>query len=117
MGKKILRLGAPKGSLQESTLALFQKAGFNFSQVNRSYYLNCDDPEIEARMVRAQEMAHYVQEGHFDAGITGLDWILETNSRVRRVADLIYSKASMRKSKWVLAVPKSSPCAPRWTIS
>lgn len=108
MAKKILRLGAPKGSLQEATLALFEKAGFRFSQVNRSYYLNCDDPQIEARLVRAQEMAPYVQQGHFDVGITGLDWILETNSKVQRVADLIYSKSSMRKSRWVLAVPESS---------
>jgi ATP phosphoribosyltransferase len=107
--KKILRLGLPKGSLQDSTLALMDKAGFKFSQAGRSYYLNCDDDEIEARLIRSQEMAPYVQDDYFDAGITGLDWILETNSKVQRVADMVYSKATMRKCRWVLAVPEDSP--------
>jgi ATP phosphoribosyltransferase len=109
MTSKRLRLGLPKGSLQESTLELMRGAGFIFSQVGRSYYVNCDDEEIEARLVRTQEMAPYVMDGHFDAGITGLDWILETNSKVHRVADLIYSRATMGKCRWVLAVPESSP--------
>ncbi|MCX7015957.1 MAG: ATP phosphoribosyltransferase, partial [Candidatus Sumerlaeota bacterium] len=89
MSERVLRLGLPKGSLQEATLALMANAGFKFNVVGRSYALACDDPEIEARMIRSQEMAPYVQQGHFDAGITGLDWILETNSQVHRVADLV----------------------------
>ncbi|OPZ15702.1 MAG: ATP phosphoribosyltransferase [candidate division BRC1 bacterium ADurb.BinA364] len=109
MSDRKLRLGLPKGSLQEATLMLLAKAGFNFNLVGRSYYLNCDDPEIEARLVRSQEMGPYVQSGHFDAGITGLDWIMETNAKVQRVEDLVYSKATMRKCRWVLAVPESSP--------
>lgn len=108
MSKKKLKLGLPKGSLQESTLSLLEKAGFRFSGAGRSYYLNSDDETIEARMVRSQEMAPYVEDGHFDAGITGLDWVKETGAKVVAVADLIYSKASMRPCKWVLAVPESS---------
>lgn len=108
MNENTLKLGLPKGSLQETTLSLMEKAGFRFSGAGRSYYLNSDDETIEARMVRSQEMAPYVQDGHFDAGITGLDWVRETGSDVVTVADLIYSKASMRPCKWVLAVPDSS---------
>ncbi len=109
MSEQTLKLGLPKGSLQETTLSLLEKAGFRFSGGGRSYTLKCDDDSIEARMVRSQEMGPYVQEGHFDAGITGLDWVMETGSDVQVVEDLVYSKASMRKCRWVLAVPESSP--------
>lgn len=108
MSENKLKLGLPKGSLQESTMMLLEKAGFRFSGAGRSYYLNSDDETIEARMVRSQEMAPYVEDGHFDAGITGLDWVMETGADVVAVADLVYSKASMRPCKWVLAVPDSS---------
>lgn len=105
----VLRLALPKGSLQDSTLKLFGLAGFEFSIASRSYLVNSDDPEIEALLIRPQETANYVQRGRFDAGLTGLDWILETDSKVHEVASLVYSKASMRPLRWVLAVPKSSP--------
>ncbi|MCX7626607.1 MAG: ATP phosphoribosyltransferase [Candidatus Sumerlaeaceae bacterium] len=107
--QRILKLGLPKGSLQEATLALFRKAGFNFSVGSRSYHATCDDPEISAILIRAQEMSRYVEEGVFDAGLTGLDWILENRSKVVEVADLIYAKQSMRPVRWVLAVPDASP--------
>jgi len=105
---KKIRIGIPKGSLQESTLELFKKAGFNFKSTERSYFLNSDDEEIEAMLIHAQEMARYVEDGVFDAGLTGKDWILENKADVVEVADLIYSKQTMRKVKWVLAVPMSS---------
>ncbi len=105
----LLRLGLPKGSLQESTLLLFSKAGFQFAVARRSYYLNCDDPDIEAVLIRAQEMARYVSQGLFDIGLTGKDWILETEADVVEVAELVYSKVSMRPVRWVLAVPEDSP--------
>ena len=103
-----LRLGLPKGSLQESTFDLLKKAGTSFSVRDRSYFPSTDDPEVRAMLVRAQEMARYVEDGVFDAGITGLDWIAETGADVHVVADLIYSKASMRPVRWVLAVPETS---------
>lgn len=106
---RILRLGLPKGSLQESTLQLMRKAGYHFEVGSRSYHAACDDPEIKALLIRAQEMARYVQEGVFDAGLTGLDWIREQRADVIEVADLIYSKTSMRPVRWVLAVPNDSP--------
>lgn len=106
---RILRLGLPKGSLQESTLQLMRKAGYHFEVGSRSYHAVCDDPEIKALLIRAQEMARYVQEGVFDAGLTGLDWIREQRADVIEVADLIYSKTSMRPVRWVLAVPNDSP--------
>lgn len=105
---KKIRIGIPKGSLQESTLELFKKAGFNFKSTERSYFLNSDDEEIEAMLIRAQEMARYVEDGVFDAGLTGKDWILENKADVVEVADLIYSKQTMQKVKWVLAAPISS---------
>jgi len=105
---KKIRIGIPKGSLQESTLELFKKAGFNFKSTERSYFLNSDDEEIEAMLIHAQEMARYVEDGVFDAGLTGKDWILENKADVVEVADLIYSKQTMRKVKWVLAAPMSS---------
>lgn len=105
---KLLRLGLPKGSLQESTFDLLDKAGYAFSVRERSYFPSIDDDELSAMLVRAQEMAKYVQDGVFDAGITGLDWVAETSADVHVVADLIYSKASMRPVRWVLAVPEDS---------
>ncbi|MCL5271421.1 MAG: ATP phosphoribosyltransferase [bacterium] len=103
-----IKLGLPKGSLQEATLALFRRAGFDFSIEGRSYHVTSDDPEITAILIRAQEMAHYVEKGFFDAGLTGLDWIRETRADVVEVAELVYSKASMRPVRWVLAVPEAS---------
>lgn len=105
----LLRLGLPKGSLQDSTLRLFQAAGFNFTTSSRSYHVGSDDPEIEAVLIRSQEMARYVDHGSLDAGLTGLDWILETAAQVEEVAQLTYSKVSMRPVRWVLAVPEQSP--------
>ncbi|MCX7018536.1 MAG: ATP phosphoribosyltransferase [bacterium] len=99
----------PKGSLQEATLALFRKAGFNFAVGARSYTAACDDSSISALLIRAQEMSRYVEEGIFDVGLTGRDWIIENRSKVADVADLIYAKVSMRSVKWVLAVPQDSP--------
>jgi ATP phosphoribosyltransferase len=104
----ILQLGIPKGSLQEATFELLDKAGFSFSVQSRSYFPSTDDAELEAMLVRAQEMAKYVEDGVFDAGITGKDWIMETEADVHPVADLIYSKRSMRPVRWVLAVPENS---------
>jgi len=104
-----LKLGLPKGSLQEATFALFRKAGFSFSVGARSYHVASDDPEISGILIRAQEMSRYVEEGVFDAGLTGLDWIMENGSKVVEVADLIYAKQSMRPVRWVLAVPQTSP--------
>src|SRR5690606_18923910 len=103
-----LRLGLPKGSLQESTFDLLSRAGYNFSVSQRSYFPSIDDEELTAMLVRAQEIARYVMDGVFDAGITGKDWVLETDSDVVAVADLIYSKTSMRPVRWVLAVPEDS---------
>lgn len=105
---KVLKLGLPKGSLQDSTLELFGNAGFRFSVQSRSYFPSIDDDELEAILIRAQEMARYVAQGAFDAGLTGKDWIIETDADVVEVADLVYSKASMRPVRWVLAVPESS---------
>ncbi len=104
----VLRLGLPKGSLQEATFELMDRAGYSFSVRDRSYFPSTDDSELTAMLVRAQEMARYVQDGVFDAGITGKDWIIETDAEVVVVADLIYSKASMRPVRWVLAAPESS---------
>lgn len=106
---KILRIGLPKGSLQEATLSLFRKAGFNFIVGSRSYSAECDDPEISGLLIRAQEMSRYVEDGVFDCGLTGLDWVRENRSKVTEVADLIYAKQSLRPVRWVLAVPESSP--------
>ncbi|MEX0822433.1 MAG: ATP phosphoribosyltransferase [Rhodothermales bacterium] len=104
----VLKLGLPKGSLQTSTFELLAKAGFNFSVSKRSYFPSTDDEELTAMLVRAQEMARYVMDGVFDAGITGKDWVIETDADVHPVADLIYSKASMRPVRWVLAAPETS---------
>lgn len=102
-------IGLPKGSLEESTRSLFAKAGFKITVNSRSYRPVIDDPELDCRLVRAQEVSRYVQHGFFDCGLTGYDWIRENESDVVEVCDLIYSKASTQKSRWVLAVPESSP--------
>lgn len=104
-----LKLGLPKGSLQESTFELMRRAGFNFYVNGRSYILGSDDEEIEGILLRAQEMALYVQQGVLDAGLTGKDWIIENNADVKEVCELVYSKTSLRPVQWVLAVPESSP--------
>lgn len=106
--KKILKLGLPKGSLQESTLKLFKKAGYNISIDSRSYYPVFDDPEIEALLIRAQEMARYVDDGVLDAGLTGKDWVLEQGADVKEVAELNYAKGGLRPVRWVIAVPNDS---------
>ena len=103
-----LNVGLPKGSLEEPTVKLFGKAGFRITKGSRSYTPCWDDPEIEGRFVRAQEMSRYVEDGFFDCGLTGRDWVKENDSSVEIVADLIYSRASNRISKWVLAVPEQS---------
>ena len=104
-----LKLGIPKGSLENATVDLFRRAGFNITTNSRSYFPSIDDPDIECMLIRAQEMARYVEDGILDAGLTGLDWVKENNSDVQVVADLVYSKASFGKVRWVLAVPESSP--------
>jgi ATP phosphoribosyltransferase len=106
--KKILKLGLPKGSLQESTIELFRKAGIRIDSSDRSYFPFCDDDEIELMLVRSQEMGKYVQDGLFDAGITGHDWILETGANVKQVCELVYGKSGFKPVRWVLAVPESS---------
>lgn len=103
-----LKLGIPKGSLENATIDLFRRAGFSITTSSRSYFPAIDDPEIECMMIRAQEMARYVEDGVLDAGLTGHDWIMETDADVEKVSDLIYSKQSFRSVRWVLAVPESS---------
>jgi ATP phosphoribosyltransferase len=104
-----LKLGMPKGSLQESTIELFRKAGIRVSASDRSYFPSCDDEELEIMLVRSQEMATYVEDGVFDAGLTGKDWILESGAKVREVCELLYAKSGFRPVRWVLAVPEGSP--------
>jgi ATP phosphoribosyltransferase len=106
---KILKLGIPAGSLQEATGELFRKAGYKITFGSRSYYPGIDDPEIQCTLLRAQEMARYVQDGSLDCGLTGLDWIQENDADVHEVAELIFSKVSRRPVRWVLAVPNDSP--------
>lgn len=106
--KKKLKLGLPKGSLQEATVRMFKKAGFSVGIRERSYFPSIDDDEMECILFRAQEMSRYVEDGILDCGITGNDWILDNGSKVVRVAELIYAKQSMRPVRWVLAVPESS---------
>lgn len=106
--KMRLKLGLPKGSLQESTLKLFKKAGYTISVDTRSYYPAVDDPEIEALLIRAQEMARYVEDGVLDAGLTGRDWMLEQDADLQEVAELIYAKGGLRPVRWVIAVPNGS---------
>lgn len=108
MADNILKLGIPAGSLQEATAKLFKKAGYNITISSRSYYPSIDDPEIECLTIRAQEMARYVQQGILDAGITGHDWVVETNADVKEVCELVFSKVSRKPVRWVLAVPEGS---------
>jgi len=104
-----LKLGIPKGSLENATVDLFRRAGFQITVSSRSYFPAIDDPEIECMLIRAQEMARYVEDGVLDAGLTGRDWVQENDAQVETVADLIYAKQSFGKVRWVLAVPESSP--------
>src|SRR5450755_299337 len=104
-----LKLGIPKGSLQDATIALFQRAGWQILANGRSYFPAIDDVEIECMLVRAQEMARYVEKGALDAGLTGNDWVLENRTDVEYVTSLTYSKVSRQKVKWVLCVPEDSP--------
>jgi len=103
-----IRLGIPKGSLQDATIALFGRAGFNIYASGRSYFPGIDDPEIECMLIRAQEMARYVEHGFLDAGLTGRDWVIESGLDVETVTDLVYAKQSRGKVRWVLAVPQDS---------
>ena len=104
-----LKIGLPKGSLQEATVRLFDRAGFKVLISERSYVPSIDDPELEAMVLRAQEMARYVEQGVLDCGITGHDWVLENRAKVERVAELVYAKRTSRPVRWVLAVPAASP--------
>lgn len=104
-----LKLGLPKGSLQEASLQLFRRAGYEITVNPRSYFPAIDDDEIECMLIRAQEMARYVEDGILDAGLTGKDWILENEAKVIEVADLVYAKQTFGKVRWVLAVPEKSP--------
>ena len=104
-----IKLGLPKGSLQESTFALMKKAGWNFKVGSRSYMPSVDDPDIAARLIRPQEIARYVELGLLDAGLTGYDWIYENGADVVEVAELCYSKATSNPVRWVVAVPNDSP--------
>jgi ATP phosphoribosyltransferase len=107
--KQVLRLGLPKGSLQESTLALMAKAGWKVLTGSRSYVPRTEDPELELRLIRAQEISRYVEHGFLDAGITGADWIAENDSDVHEVCEIAYSKQTTNPARWVLAVPNGSP--------
>lgn len=109
MADQILKLGVPAGSLQEATGELFRRAGYKLTFERRSYYPAIDDPEIECTLIRAQEMARYVEDGALDAGLTGHDWVLETGADVHEVTELVFSKVSRRPARWVLAVPNDSP--------
>jgi ATP phosphoribosyltransferase len=102
-----LKLGIPKGSLENATIDLFRRAGFQITTSSRSYFPAIDDPSIECMLIRAQEMARYVEDGILDAGLTGRDWIQENEANIVPVADLIYAKQSFGKVRWVLAVPES----------
>ena len=103
-----IRVGIPKGSLQEATLQLFAQAGLSIHTSSRSYFASTGDAEIECMLIRAQEMARYVEHGALDAGLTGLDWVVESGLEVVSVCDLIYAKQSRGKVRWVLAVPEDS---------
>jgi ATP phosphoribosyltransferase len=104
-----LKLGIPKGSLQDATIALFQRAGWNIYANGRSYFPSIDDSEIECTLIRAQEMARYVDHGALDAGLTGIDWVVESGREVKSVTSLVYAKQSRQRVRWVLAVPDDSP--------
>ena len=106
---KLLRFGLPKGSLEKPTIEKMAKAGFNIRVSSRSLIPYVDDPEIEIRLIRAQEISRYVELGYLDCGITGLDWIMENGSKVHEVAELLFSRATRRPARWVLCVPEESP--------
>ncbi len=106
--KEKIKLGIPKGSLEKSTIELFRNAGWRISVSSRNYFPSIDDDDISCKLIRAQEMARYVESGALDVGLTGLDWILENESDVAIITDLVYSKVSTEKAKWVLAVPEGS---------
>jgi ATP phosphoribosyltransferase len=106
---RVLKLGIPAGSLQEATADLFRKAGYKLTFASRSYYPTIDDPDIHCTLIRAQEMARYVENGSLDCGLTGHDWVLENDAKVVELAELVFSKASRRPVRWVLAVPNDSP--------
>jgi len=109
MSDQILKLGIPAGSLQEATAQLFRGAGYKIRFSSRSYYPTIDDDEIDCLLIRAQEMARYVEQGILDAGITGYDWVLETGAQVIEICELVFSKVSRRPVRWVLCVPNDSP--------
>ena len=109
MSTNVLKLGIPSGSLQEATAELFRKAGYKLTYTSRSYYPTIDDPEIHCTLIRAQEMARYVQNGSLDCGLTGYDWVVENDAQVTELAELVFSKVSRRPVRWVLAVPEDSP--------
>ena len=104
-----LKLGVPKGSLEQATISLFKQAGWNIQSGSRNYFPSIDDPDISCALVRSQEMAAYVAKGTLDLGLTGLDWILETGAKVEEVCDLVYSKSSDQPCRWVLVVAQDSP--------
>ncbi len=109
MTDRVLKLGIPAGSLQEATAELFRKAGYKLSFTARNYYPTLDDPEIHCTLIRAQEMARYVEDGSLDCGLTGKDWVVESGAVVEELAELVFSKVSRRPVRWVLAVPNDSP--------
>jgi ATP phosphoribosyltransferase len=109
MSQRKLRLGIPKGSLQDATIALFAQAGWSIYANGRSYFPSIDDPEIECMLVRAQEMARYVEHGALDAGLTGRDWVVDSGLNVETICDLVYAKQTRNIVRWVLAVPEDSP--------
>ena len=109
MSAQVLKVGIPAGSLQESTGALFRKAGYHITFSSRSYYPTVDDPEMHCTLIRAQEIPRYVQDGSLDCGLTGYDWIMENDAKVVELAELVFSKVSKRPVRWVLAVPNESP--------
>ena len=108
----LLKLGIPAGSLQEATAELFRRAGYQISFHSRNYFPEIDDDQVECMLIRAQEMARYVEDGVLDAGLTGYDWIMETGADVHEVAELVFSKVSRRPVRWVLCVPNDSPVKP-----
>jgi ATP phosphoribosyltransferase len=107
--ERVLKLGLPKGSLEQATIELFRKAGWKISGGERSYFPSIDDPEIRCALMRPQEMPRYIADGTLDAGVTGKDWIVENGVELELVADFVYSKVSRRPTRWVLAVPTDSP--------
>ncbi|MCU0702921.1 MAG: ATP phosphoribosyltransferase [Fimbriiglobus sp.] len=109
MSTPVLKLGIPAGSLQDATAELFRKAGYKLTFASRSYYPTIDDPDIHCTLIRAQEMARYVQDGSLDCGLTGHDWVVENDAVVTELAELVFSKVSRRPVRWVLAVPNDSP--------